>query len=668
MREAAPLWRNVSFQLTWSSTAASGFGDRMIQLAALAILLRAAMSVTVEGSAGNVPGGVSGGASGGASGGSQAAAQQAAIQFFFFLPYFLFSTLAGWAADTVARKWVMFVCDQARGLVLLVAFFLLPAGVVSSALVVPEDRAWQVLAIIFATGFFATFFSPARDAIMPQIVPPVQLQSANAIVLGIATIASLVGFGVGGWIIDRVSVRAGVMVGVLMYLISGWFWPFLRVRRHEALGLGPRPGQIARLVQAAGYLGGHRRIRELVWLGVLFWGVAMLVVAAVAGLCARRYQLPSEQLVSAIAVMQMMIGLGMLASSVFLALFGSVRESHWLALVGLGVCAACVLLLAVNPWYAVGVALCFVMGFFGNILRVTTDTLIQMTTPDYIRGRVFGLKEVLVNVIAVAVNLVIWQMAGLVERMRGIGVLSSGSTLTADDVMIVALYPVSLALIVLAGWGVAVTISAGPMDRALPNILWRITRLLAFSWHRLRVIDDHRVPREGAVILASNHTTGLDPFLIQSGLRRKVRWVMLSSYRFRLAEPVWRAVEPICLDLGGGDLSKIRQIVGVLQRGELVGLFPEGTLQREKRELAKFEEGIAVIARRSGARILPVWIDGTPRKHAMLWHFLWPSRSTVIFGRPYLPDPSADHAAVTADLRQRMLALSERLGGASSGS
>ena len=61
-----PLWRNLSFTLMWTSTAASGFGDRMIMLAALALL-------------------------GGLAANESSTAIQAGTQFFFFLPYIFFS-------------------------------------------------------------------------------------------------------------------------------------------------------------------------------------------------------------------------------------------------------------------------------------------------------------------------------------------------------------------------------------------------------------------------------------------------------------------------------------------------------------------------------------------------------------------------------------------------
>jgi 1-acyl-sn-glycerol-3-phosphate acyltransferase len=132
---------------------------------------------------------------------------------------------------------------------------------------------------------------------------------------------------------------------------------------------------------------------------------------------------------------------------------------------------------------------------------------------------------------------------------------------------------------------------------------------------------------------------------------------MLTSYRFRILEPMWRAIEPITLDRTARDVGKIKRIVEVLQEGKIVGLFPEGGLQREDRQLRDFQPGIGVIARRSGAVIVPVWIEGTPARRSMLLHFLQPSRSRVSFGEPWTPPPDMEPEAITDELRKRMLAV-----------
>jgi 1-acyl-sn-glycerol-3-phosphate acyltransferase len=169
------------------------------------------------------------------------------------------------------------------------------------------------------------------------------------------------------------------------------------------------------------------------------------------------------------------------------------------------------------------------------------------------------------------------------------------------------------------------------------------------------------VPPEGSVLLAANHTTAIDPMVMQAGLMRIARWVMVAEYRYRILEPLWRNTNPISLDGNASDLTQIRAVIGALKQGQMIGLFPEGQLQRDVRELQPLQPGIGMIARRSGAQIVPVWIDGTPLTKGMLGHFLLPSRTTVIFGEPYVVDKSQDDEQIVEDLRQRLLALSRQV-------
>jgi 1-acyl-sn-glycerol-3-phosphate acyltransferase len=198
------------------------------------------------------------------------------------------------------------------------------------------------------------------------------------------------------------------------------------------------------------------------------------------------------------------------------------------------------------------------------------------------------------------------------------------------------------------------------MSGRVLNVLWHLDRTLLLIWHRARWIDRHHVPMHGPVILAANHTAGLDPFLIQGGCTRLIRWLMLQKYQFRVMNVMWKRIEPIGLTGGGADLASLRQIIKALKEGSMVGLFPEGAIQRGHRELQPFEPGIGMIALRSEATIVPTWISGTPVARSMIWHFLLPSRSVVVFGRAYRPDPNQSHEQVAEQLRQKMLALARR--------
>ncbi len=280
------------------------------------------------------------------------------------------------------------------------------------------------------------------------------------------------------------------------------------------------------------------------------------------------------------------------------------------------------------------------VGFFGNTAMICVATLTQSIAPNYIRGRVFGVRDLVSLASAVIVNLVIWQMPH------------------ADAAMIPTTLVMGSLLALVGVWGLWRELTRGPMATRTLNCFWRIDRAYLLIWHRLRWIGRDAVPHAGPVILAANHTAGIDPFAIQASLPRVIRWVMIDTYRYWILNPLWKATQPITLESGGLKLTQMRTLLAALKQNEVVGFFPEGSIQRGHRNLQPFQPGLGLLARRSGAAIVPVWIAGTPIATNMLWHFLRPSRTTVTFGQPYTPDHNKSDQEIVDDLRQRMVALS----------
>ncbi len=612
------LWRNASFMLMWSSVAASGFGDRMIQLAAEPLL-----GVKEVGASG--------------------AAIQSSIMFFFLLPYMGMTLVGGWLADRVPRKWLMLACDEARALTLLVGFFM--AGQLASTAAVPQEHRWKIFLIVALTGVFAAIFNPAKQSTMPQIVRSSDLQQANAVLAGIAIIASLLGVIAGGPVVENLSVQAGILIGVLAFGISGMFFAFLKIHRvkrpAEIVTTAAKRSMFTQTRITASFIWNHRSIRNLVLMNILFWSAVWFTNAAIAALVRHHYGIPLDEYLTHKSMMLGMVGIGMLIGSLIVVGLKTRRESDLMMLTSVVLAAVAMAGLAYNRSYAMGLALALIIGLFGAIFLVTVDTLTQTITPDFVRGRIFGFRALLNTVSGVLVNLAIWQLP----------------TDRADKLMIPALATSSAVLGVIGIYGLLRSIPRGPVDQAMANVLWRVNRLFVFSWHRLELVGTHHIPKTGSAIITSNHTCAIDPMIIQAGSQRTIRWLMTRAFLFWWAKPLWRIINPIALEFNKGDRGRIRQIVEALEQGDVVGLFPEGGLQRDKRELQPFKPGIIMIARRSGAPIIPTWIEGTPQTRHMLWHFIQPSRSRVVFGKPYHLDENMEPEQALEDLKNRILEL-----------
>jgi 1-acyl-sn-glycerol-3-phosphate acyltransferase len=189
------------------------------------------------------------------------------------------------------------------------------------------------------------------------------------------------------------------------------------------------------------------------------------------------------------------------------------------------------------------------------------------------------------------------------------------------------------------------------------GLLWRFLRLYARLFHRLRVEGGEHIPRTrhpGPLIIVSNHTAGVDPLLIQAACVFEIRWIMAADMQVGWAEPFWRWAGVISVDRRRGDAGAAREAIRHVKEGGVLGIFPEGGLERPARTIIPFEPGVGLIIRRTGARVLPVIVDGTPIVDAAWTSLVRPGRARIRFMPPI--DYSATKLSaqeITEDLRRR---------------
>ena len=128
---------------------------------------------------------------------------------------------------------------------------------------------------------------------------------------------------------------------------------------------------------------------------------------------------------------------------------------------------------------------------------------------------------------------------------------------------------------------------------------------------KIEVTGLHHVPEEGPFILAVNHLTILDPPVLF--VTMPIKRIKMMVARKWAANPLtgWlvKAVEAIYVDREGIDRQAIKAAIRVLKEGGVIGMAPEGTRSRTG-GLLRAKAGIAYLATRSKAPILPVGISG----------------------------------------------------------
>ncbi len=175
---------------------------------------------------------------------------------------------------------------------------------------------------------------------------------------------------------------------------------------------------------------------------------------------------------------------------------------------------------------------------------------------------------------------------------------------------------------------------------------------------RIDIRGLEHVPTQGSAVLASNHISFLDfMFVGLAGVRRGrfIRFLAKQPvFRSRLVGGAMRSMGHIAVDRRHGEVA-LRHAVGVVERGELVGLFPEATISRSW-ELKDYRPGAAALAIWQQVPLLPVVVWGSQRVLTVDGRFsLRRGKAiTIVVGRPLRLGPEVSPAEGTARLRAAM--------------
>lgn len=175
-----------------------------------------------------------------------------------------------------------------------------------------------------------------------------------------------------------------------------------------------------------------------------------------------------------------------------------------------------------------------------------------------------------------------------------------------------------------------------------------------------RVLGAERVPLEGAVIVAPVHVSTLDPPAVACGLPRMLAFMAKAElFRVPVFGPLIRSLGAFPVRRGEGDTEAIRMTLKLLGEGRAVLVFPEGT-RGDGQRMLPVNRGVAMLAKRSGAMVLPVGLAGTAKRLPRGGSFPRFGRVTVCFGEPFRYSEVAgtgkeQERAFGAELQSRLL-------------
>ncbi len=540
----------------------------------------------------------------------------ARMTFMFFVPFFLLAPLAGLLADRLPRRALMIAADVIRCAIML--------GFAALIGWTQDWGAWGPFAPLLAIGAFAALFSPARSALLPTLISSDQLIRANGMISGLGIIATMAAAKVSGYLADHYDAIVSFRLDAVTFVASAVCLLMLRPPRMRTSDRGDRTKRSSLGELAAGfrYARAHRHVWELIVIAAIVWFCGPLVNSVIPAIVRDVY----GGTYSTISTYRALLGLGFIIGAIVISTFGDALRAEvaitW-GLIGIacgvGVFAASVFLPADPSTLArIGAVGVVIAGTFGVAVMASTNSLLQRTVADGYRGRVFGVRDVCsTGALLLATGLLGVPQWSRVDRWVG---------------------PILVGVAALALFAGLVTLRIrlrrGPY-RPWLNFLIRLTEFVAKSWWRLRRIGRATIPRKGPVIITANHLCAADPlFLVAAAPSRMISFLVASEYtKLPIVGHLTRLLECIPVRRGTRETGATKQALRYLKAGKAVAIFIEGGIVRPGKA-ARLKDGVALLALRTGATVIPAHISGAVQRGGILSELLVRHRARVRFGHP----------------------------------
>jgi len=143
--------------------------------------------------------------------------------------------------------------------------------------------------------------------------------------------------------------------------------------------------------------------------------------------------------------------------------------------------------------------------------------------------------------------------------------------------------------------------------------------------YRIETIGQENIPKEGSVLLCSNHISNFDPIVVGITTPRPVHFMAKEElFRVPVVGKLFPYLNAFPVKRGMSDREALRKGLAVLKKGEVLGLFPEGTRSKTG-ELGEGLAGAGFFATRSEALIVPCAVVGPYKAF---------NRLKVVYGKP----------------------------------
>ena len=192
-----------------------------------------------------------------------------------------------------------------------------------------------------------------------------------------------------------------------------------------------------------------------------------------------------------------------------------------------------------------------------------------------------------------------------------------------------------------------------PRGDFVTGLVYRGCQLYGRFAQRTTVVGAEHIPTSmnpGRLIVAPNHTAGVDPIVIQYAIPFEPRWMMGADMMHPVLDPFWNWARTIAVNRFGRDMNSAKEAIRHLNEEGVLGIFPEAGIEKPYGELMPFMPGVGLIIARTKAPVLPVFISGTPRSESAYGSFFRRGHAKLVFG-PLMTFDGMSAAESTTKLR-----------------
>ena len=295
---------------------------------------------------------------------------------------------AGHVIDNSEKKKLLLICNYAY--VFLISLLIIPAFFGNELLHFDnKEISYFIYAVIFFTGFCRAFLGPIIPSMIPKIVSKDVLPNAITLNQGTFLTASVVGHALGGFLIHWIDISGTILVVVgLMIFSSVFFW---MIKKHPSENTQKEIGVMQSMREGITYIYKTKEILGALCLDMfaVLFGVAVAMIPVFA---TDILKVGAE----GFGLLNAASDIGSMCIIAFLAFVPLKKNQGKILLAAVAGFGLCIIGFGLSKWYWLSFFFLVCSGMLDGISVVIRGTIVQLKTPDYIRGRVLSVNSIFI--------------------------------------------------------------------------------------------------------------------------------------------------------------------------------------------------------------------------------------------------------------------------------